>query len=85
MGHYKVRKLKVQSIKNLINKKGKPKPAKLEAAGKVERQKKGCFSLRSYSTVLYPAGPDSTSSILLDHIRSDDQVKPYCILTERRF
>ena len=54
MGHYKVRKLKVQSIKNLINKKiGKPKPAKLEAAGKVERQKKGCFSLRSY--LLYPA------------------------------
>ena len=49
MGHYKVRKLKVQSIKNLINKKGKPKPAKLEAAGKVERQKKGCFSLRSYN------------------------------------
>ena len=44
MGHYKVRKLKVQSIKNLINKKGKPKPAKLEAAGKVERQKKKAAS-----------------------------------------
>ena len=50
MGQYS-KKIKVKvCVKNLINK-GKAASA-VEAAGKVERQKKGCFSLRSY--LLYP-------------------------------